>query len=165
MDLKHMPDIRIIKKHANRRLYDVEARRTVTLNDIRDMITSGENLQVIDGGNNEDITHSVLLQIIVERETAGLPILSEPVLVQMIQFYENPMQDMLKEYLQRSISTFMEQQQQYHAQLQQLLSNLPVDIMHETMVQNMRAWEAASKLYTSSSVGKSTPGQDETNNP
>ena len=157
-----MPDIKIIKKHANRRLYDTEARRNVTLSNIRDMITSGVNLQVVDGGTNKDITRSILLQIIVEREMTGMPILSEPVLVQMIQFYDNPMQDMLKEYLQKSISTFMAQQQNYHSQLQQLLSSSPVEIMHETMVQNLKTWEAASDMFTDTSGDDPESEQDKT---
>ena len=149
-----MPDTKIIKKHANRRLYDTEARCNVTLSDIRHMVISGVNLQVVDGGSNEDITRSILLQIIVERELTGMPILSEPVLVQLIQFYDNPMQEMMKEYLQKSVSTFIAQQQNYQAQFQQLLSNSPVELVHEMMVQNLKTWEAASEMFTD------TPDED-----
>jgi len=155
-----MSDIKIIKKHANRRLYDTEARRNVTLSDIRNMIVSGVAIQVIDGSNSEDITRSVLLQIIIERESTGLPILSEDVLVQLIQFYDNPLQGMMKDYLQKSVNTFITQQQHYHAQLQQLLSNSPVEVMHEMMVQNLKSWEAASESFSQSPDESSAKNPD-----
>jgi len=150
-----MPDIKIIKKHANRRLYDTEARCNVTMSDIRQMLISGVNLKVVDGGNNEDITRSILLQIIVEREQAGMPMLSEPVLVQLIQFYDNPMQEMMKEYLQKSVSTFIDQQQNYQKQFQQLLANSPVELVQDLMVQNLKTWEAASDVFTDKSDDES----------
>lgn len=143
-----MSSVKIIKKHANRRLYDTEARRNVTLTDIRHMIVSGIELQVVEGSTNEDITRSILLQIILERELAEMPLLTQPVLVQLIQSYDNPMHQLLKEYLQRSVNTFVTQQQQYQAQFQQMLTSTPVEIMHEIMVQNLKTWEAASELFT-----------------
>jgi polyhydroxyalkanoate synthesis repressor PhaR len=146
-----MPDTKIIKKHANRRLYDTQARRNVTLSDIRQMITSGVDLQVIDGASNDDITRATLLQIIVEREMSGKPVLSEPVLVQLIQFYDNPMQEMMRDFLQRSVSTFISQQQNYQSQLQQLLSTSPIEVVHEMMLQNIKNWEAASDMFTNTS--------------
>ena len=159
-----MSGTKIIKKHANRRLYDTEARRNVTVDDIRHMIISGVDLQVVEGSSDEDITRSVLLQIIVERELAGMPLLSQPVLVQLIQSYDNPMSNMMKEYLQRSVSTFVTQQQHFQSQFQQLLSNSPVEIMHELMVQNMKTWEAASDIFTdpTSDDPKSKPKKSDT---
>jgi len=150
-----MPDIKIIKKHANRRLYDTEARCNVTMSDIRQMLISGVNLKVVDGGSNEDITRSILLQIIVEREQTAMPMLSETVLVQLIQFYDNPMQEMMKEYLQKSVSTFIDQQQNYQEQFQQLLANSPVELVQDLMVQNMKTWEAASDVFSDKSDDES----------
>jgi len=155
-----MSGTKIIKKHANRRLYDTEARRNVTLSDIRQMIIAGVDLKVVEGSSDEDITRSILLQIIVERELAGMPLLSQPVLVQLIQSYDNPLNTMMREYLQRSVDTFITQQQHYQSQLQQLLTSSPVEIMHEMMVQNLKSWEAASDLFTDKVSGKAETDSD-----
>ena len=90
-----MPQPRVIRKYANRRLYDATASRHVTLEDIRRLIASGEQVQVIDDRSGEDLTRSVLLQIIAEQEQFGSPVLSVQLLEGIIRFYGNPVQDML----------------------------------------------------------------------
>src|SRR5688572_6002370 len=82
-----VPEAHIIKKYANRRLYDAASSRHVTLDDLRRLIVQGEKLKVIDDKTREDITRSVLLQIISEQEHLGRPILTIPVLETLIRFY------------------------------------------------------------------------------
>lgn len=137
-----MNQTKIIKKYANRRLYDTEASKHVTLNDIRKMIVDGADIQIIEDTTGDDITRPLLLQIIVEQEqTHGQPILTELLLAQLIRFYGNPMQGMMAEYLQKSVSTFLSQQNTVQKQMQTMLSNTPIDTMRELMAQNMKTWD------------------------
>lgn len=137
-----MKTTRIIKKYANRRLYDTEASKHVTLSDIRQMIVDGADIQIIEDTSGEDITRPLLLQIIVEQEqTGGPPILTELLLAQLIRFYGNPMQGMMAEYLQKSVSTFVKQQRSVQTQMQDMLSTTPLDTMRELVAQNMKTWE------------------------
>ncbi|MBX2881633.1 MAG: polyhydroxyalkanoate synthesis repressor PhaR [Granulosicoccus sp.] len=141
-----MNQTKIIKKYANRRLYDTEASKHVTLNDIRQMIVEGLDIQVIEDTTGDDITRPLLLQIIVDQEQVnGQPILSELLLAQLIRFYGNPMQGMMADYLQKSVSTFLSQQSSVQAQMQNMLSNTPIDTMREMMAQNMKTWDTMFK--------------------
>lgn len=137
-----MKDIRIIKKYANRRLYDTEASKHVTLSNIREMIVSGIDIQIVEDTTGDDITRALLLQIIVEQEqSGGQPILTELLLAQLIRFYGNPMQGMMAEYLQKSVGTFVSQQRSVQTQMQDMLSNTPIDTMRELVTKNMKTWE------------------------
>ena len=137
-----MAGTRIIKKYANRRLYDTGASKHVTLNNIREMIVDGIDIQIVEDTTGDDITRALLLQIIVEQEhSGGQPILTERLLAQLIRFYGNPMQDMMAEYLQKSASTFVDQQRSVQTQMQDLLANTPIDTMRELVTENMKTWE------------------------
>lgn len=147
-----MNKTRIIKKYANRRLYDTESSRHVTLSDIRQMIVEGTDIQVIEDTSGDDITRPLLLQIIVEQEQkGGQPILTELLLAQLIRFYGNPMQGMMAEYLQKSVDTFVHQQRTVQSQFQDLLSATPLETMREMTEKNMKTWET---LFTGSQGSK-----------
>jgi polyhydroxyalkanoate synthesis repressor PhaR len=133
---------RIIKKYANRRLYDTEASKHVTLVDIRKLIVAGVDIQIRDDTSGEDITRPLLLQIIVEQEQSDTPLLPEMLLEQLIRFYGNPMQGMMGDYLQQSVGTFVAQQQSVQSQMESMLSNSPMDTMREVMKQNVSTWES-----------------------
>ena len=137
-----MTDTRIIKKYANRRLYDTEASKHVTLSNIREMIVEGIDIQIVEDTTGDDITRALLLQIIVEQEqSGGQPILTELLLAQLIRFYGNPMQGMMAEYLQKSVGTFVNQQRSVQSQMQDMMSNTPIDTMRELVSNNMKTWE------------------------
>ena len=141
-----MNQTRVIKKYANRRLYDTVASKHVTLSDIRKMIVDGVDIQIIEDTSGDDITRPLLLQIIVEQEqNGGQPILTEVLLSQLIRFYGNPMQGMMAEYLQKSVGTFVKQQSTVQEQMQHMLSNTPIDTMRELMAQNMKTWDVILK--------------------
>ena len=137
-----MTERRVIKKYANRRLYDTKASKHVTLADIRKLIVSGVDIQILDDTSGEDITRPILLQIIVEQEQSDTPLLPEVLLAQLIRFYGNPMQGMMGDYLQQSVGTFVAQQESIQSQMQSMLSNTPMDTMQEMMKQNMSTWES-----------------------
>ena len=141
-----MNQTRVIKKYANRRLYDTVASKHVTLSDIRKMIVDGLEIQIIEDTSGDDITRPLLLQIIVEQEqNGGQPILTEILLSQLIRFYGNPMQGMMAEYLQKSVGTFVKQQGTVQEQMQHMMSNTPIDTMRELMTQNMKTWDVMLK--------------------
>jgi polyhydroxyalkanoate synthesis repressor PhaR len=106
-----MSEERLIKKYANRRLYDAAQSRHITIDDIRDMVIAGTRVKVIEDKTNEDITRAILLQVIADQEQFGAPILSTPLLEALIRFYGNSLQGFLSAHLEKSVESFMSQQQ------------------------------------------------------
>jgi polyhydroxyalkanoate synthesis repressor PhaR len=135
-----MSEPRLIKKYANRRLYDASQSRHITLDDIRAMIVAGEQVKVVEDKTNEDITRLILLQVIADREQFGRPILSTPLLESLIRFYGNSLQSFLSAYLEKSVDTFMCQQEIVQAQLARLMTNAPLTAMSELTRQNQEMW-------------------------
>ena len=97
---------RILKKYPNRRLYDTQLSSYITLADVKKMVMTGERFEVRDAKTSEDLTRSILLQIILEEETGGVPIFSAPMLAQIIRFYGHSMQGMMGSYLEKNLQTF-----------------------------------------------------------
>ena len=102
---------RIVKKYANRRLYDTEISQAINLEDVRDMIGAGESIQVVEAKTGTDVTRQVLLQIVADQEMLGRPVLSDEFLEAMIRVNSNPMRDMAREYLERVMTHLQSQQQ------------------------------------------------------
>ena len=140
-----MTDLRIIKKYANRRLYDARDSRHVTLDDLRKLIAAGEKIKVVDDKSGEDLTRSILLQIIAEQEQFGTPVLSSELLEAIIRFYGNPVQEMFTRYLEQSLSGLMEQQRLMQEEMARALKS-PTAPLAELARQNMELW---SKMQTS----------------
>ena len=101
---------RVIKKYPNRRLYDTETSTYITLTDVQQLVMGSEPFVVRDAKTNEDLTRSILLQIILEEETAGAPMFTEAVLANIIRFYGNAMQSFMGDYLEKNVQTFMDLQ-------------------------------------------------------
>src|SRR5471030_606845 len=106
-----MANERVIKKYANRRLYDATGSRHVTLEDIRKMIVAGDKVKIVDDKSGEDLTRAVLLQVIAEQEQFGTPVLSTELLESIIRFYGNPVQEMLTKYMEQSVGALVRQQE------------------------------------------------------
>ena len=136
-----MSQERLIKKYANRRLYDASVSRHVTLDDIRELIIKGEKIRVVEDKSGEDITRLILLQVIAEQEQFGRPILSTPLLESIIRFYGNGLHEYMGRYLERSVEAFTQQQQSVQTQLAQLMQHTPMTAMAELARQNMEAWQ------------------------
>src|SRR5260370_6213783 len=111
---------RRIKKSPNRRLYDTKTSVYITLADVKKLVMGGEEFQVVDAKTGEDLTRSILLQIILEEEAAGAPMFSSDVLTQFIRSYGNAMQGMLGAYLERNMQLFGEIQKSMQEQSQKL---------------------------------------------
>lgn len=103
---------RVLKKYPNRRLYDTQSSSYITLADVKRMVVEGEPFEVRDAKTGVDLTRSILLQIILEEETGGVPIFSTQMLSQLIRFYGNAMQGMMGAYLEKNLQTFVDLQSQ-----------------------------------------------------
>jgi polyhydroxyalkanoate synthesis repressor PhaR len=117
---------RIIKKYPNRRLYDTETSSYITLADVKKLVLEQVEFKVEDAKSHEDLTRSILLQIILEEETAGAPMFSSDMLSQIIRFYGNAMQGMMGSYLEKNIHTFIEIQKRLQDQSRQVYGANPM---------------------------------------
>jgi polyhydroxyalkanoate synthesis repressor PhaR len=120
-----MASPRIIKKYPNRRLYDTETSAYITLAEVKDLVLGYKDFQVRDAKSGEDLTRSILLQIILEEESGGVPMFSSDMLANIIRYYGHAMQGMMGSYLERSISAFHEAQKRFQEQAQTLYGELP----------------------------------------
>ena len=142
-----MSQPRLIKKYANRRLYDTEASAHVTLDGVRELIVAGHDVQVIDDTSGEDITRSILLQIIAEREQGGRPMLEADFLARIIRSYGNPMQDLISEYLARSFDAFSRQQARYQEQMRKALDATPLETFRKLAEDNLKSWQSLQDAF------------------
>jgi polyhydroxyalkanoate synthesis repressor PhaR len=107
---------RVIKKYPNRRLYDTATSSYITLANVKQLVKEHIPFQVVDARSNEDLTRNILLQIILEEESAGAPIFSSDLLAQIIRFYGNAMQGMMGSYLDKTMQSFIDMQQRLQEQ-------------------------------------------------
>lgn len=109
-------ELRLIKKYPNRRLYDTRTSSYITLADVKELVLRHEQFQVVDAKTSEDLTRSILLQIILEEEAGGMPMFTSDLLSQLIRFYGNAMQGMVGNYLEKNMQTFVQVQKQLQEQ-------------------------------------------------
>jgi polyhydroxyalkanoate synthesis repressor PhaR len=100
--------LRLIKKYPNRRLYDTKTSSYITLADVKQMVLKQEEFQVVDAKSGEDLTRQILLQIILEEESGGVPMFSSELLSQLIRFYGHAMQGLMGTYLEKNIRAFQD---------------------------------------------------------
>lgn len=136
---------RIIKKYPNRRLYDTEISSYITLEEVRQLVLDNEPFEVRDAKSGEDLTRSVLLQIISEYEDKGQPMLSPELLSQIIRFYGDSLQGFMGPYLERSLQVFLDQQTQFRTQLNSLMGQTPWSMVNELTERNMDAWKSIQR--------------------
>jgi polyhydroxyalkanoate synthesis repressor PhaR len=104
---------RLIKKYPNRRLYDTQTSSYITLTDVKQLVLDNEDFTVVDAKTNEDLSRSILLQIILEEEASGAPMFSSDVLAQIIRFYGHAMQGMMGSYLEKNVQAFTDIQRKF----------------------------------------------------
>lgn len=142
-----LSDRRIIKKYPNRRLYDTELSRYITISDLRKLIVEGGEFEVHDANTGEDITRNILLQIINDQESGGKPMFTSDVLTQMIRFYGAGAQDLFAQYLSRSMELFIEQQRGYQNQFREMFEQSPMGRMSELARKNMEIWQEMQNQF------------------
>jgi polyhydroxyalkanoate synthesis repressor PhaR len=112
--------LRLIKKYPNRRLYDTKTSSYITLADVKQMVVKNEDFQVVDAKSNEDLTRQILLQIILDEESAGVPMFTSDLLSQMIRSYGSAMQGFMGTYLEKNLQAFQDMQKALQDQSQRL---------------------------------------------
>jgi polyhydroxyalkanoate synthesis repressor PhaR len=135
-----MQQERLIRKYANRRLYDTVGSRHVTLDDLRQLIVAGDKIKVVDDKSGEDLTRQVLLQIISEQEQFGSPVLGADLLEMIIRFYGGPMQGLLSRYLEQAFTAMLRQQEAMQSEMAKALQT-PFAPLTELARKNFELWE------------------------
>lgn len=149
----------VVKKYANRRLYNTESSSYITLDTLAEMVRVGRDFVVYDAKSGDDITRSVLTQIIVEEESKGRALLPTGFLRQLIGFYGNSMQGMVPKYLEQAITSFASQQEQMSQAMQQTVGSFFPFRVDEVGRQNVAMMERAMSLFSPfyGADGKDTP--------
>ena len=144
-----MSEVRIIKKYPNRRLYDTDISRYITLEEIRQLVLQNVHFRVEDKRTHEDITRSILLQVIAEQEEGGNPIFSTDLLQFIIRYYGDPMQTSISRYLELSTRLFAEQQANFTDQLKQMLGQAqqPLQVLKEMAEEQVPLWRSVRKEF------------------
>ncbi|MBC7702038.1 polyhydroxyalkanoate synthesis repressor PhaR [Aquabacterium sp.] len=140
--------VRAIKKYPNRRLYDTQTSSYITLVDIKDMVLACDNFLVLDAKSGEDLTRSILLQIILEEETGGVPMFSSQALAQIIRFYGNTMQGLMGNYLEKNIQSFIDLQARLTDN--SVVNKLQAPLMQAPLMQNFMGgyMEQSRQMFT-----------------
>ena len=135
---------RTIKKYANRRLYDTQTSRYVTLEDLRGMVRAGTDFRVVDARTDDDLTHQVLTQIIMEAEQGADPMLPVDVLRQMIGMYGGSMQSLVPQYLRASMDSLQANQRQMRDAIEGAVAGTPFEQLARA---NMAMFDAATAAF------------------
>jgi len=161
----------VIKKYANRRLYNTGTSTYVTLDDLAVMVKKGDDFVVLDAKSGDDITHSVLTQIIFEQESkTGNTLLPVSFLRQLISYYGDQMQMLLPSYLEQSMSAFTAQQGQMREQVSKAFGEtpmtrnmqMPMAMMEDQVRRNTEMFQQAMKMFTPfGNTGASQPESEE----
>ena len=147
-------DVVIIKKYANRRLYNTESSSYITLDHLAQMTREGRDFKVLDARSEEDITHNILTQIIMDEENRGQTMLPVSFLRQLIGMYGDSMQSMVPQYLEASMDAFKRNQAQFRTAMEGAFSGGP---FAEIAKRNMEMFEAASAAFKLNGGGEAPP--------
>jgi polyhydroxyalkanoate synthesis repressor PhaR len=135
-----MTHIRTIKKYPNRRLYDTQDSRYITLQDVRELVIKAADFEVIDKKTGENITRCILLQVISEQEQQGQAVMSEDFLGQVIRAYEGSVPNVVRLYLERTLKLFVDQQQRLADDFDATTGEDPVSGLKELARGSMNQW-------------------------
>ncbi len=156
----------IIKKYANRRLYNTETSSYVTLEDLGEMVRSERDFLVYDAKTGEDLTHTVLTQIIVEEECrTGSNLLPIGFLRQLIRFYGHSIEQLVPKYLEFSLATLTREQENYRKQFTGAFGAAAFEAMQEQARQNMAIFERAFSMFTPFSKPENRPDEEKASQP
>ena len=159
--------LRLIKKYPNRRLYDTKTSSYITLADVKQMVLKQEEFQVVDAKSGDDLTRQILLQIILEEESGGMPLFSSDLLSQLIRSYGNAMQGMMGSYLERNIRAFQDIQKALQEQSQRMYgdnSRASQDLWAQFMNLQGPAMQSLMQAYMEQSQKMFTQFQEQMQN-
>lgn len=154
--------MRIIKKYPNRRLYDTEKSSYITLSEVHNIIKSGKDFKVVDADSGEDITRSILVQIIIDQENGDTPIFTTDMLTKFIRFYDDAAQNLFGEFLEKNMQMFSEQQKRFQESMGGMIDNPVTRMMQETTERNLHFWQdMQQKFFDLATTGIRTPAEPE----
>jgi polyhydroxyalkanoate synthesis repressor PhaR len=138
---------RLIKKYPNRRLYDTEESRYITLAEVKDLVMQVVPFRVVDSQSEADITRSILLQIIMEQEAGGHPLFTAEMLERFIRFYGDATQAAFTSFLDQSLDLYVKQQRMFTEQMEGSITGNPMDFWMKLGQQNMSFWKDMEQAY------------------
>ncbi|GLS27536.1 polyhydroxyalkanoate synthesis repressor PhaR [Marinibactrum halimedae] len=156
-DMNARNSVIIIKKYPNRRLYDTSQSQYVNLEAIKTMVMKHQEFQIIDSKTEEDLTKSILLQIISEQETnENQSVLTNQLLKQLIRFYDSDMQVFLRMYLEQSMANFLDQQDAMQSVMQNIIDSSPMGMFGQMFEKNMDFWRNIGSSASPSNSDKNS---------
>lgn len=158
-------DVRIIKKYPNRRLYDTAISSYITLADVKRLVLDGVDFQVVDAKTRDDLTRTILLQIISEEEEGGEPIFSSELLAQIIRSYGGNMQTLLTDYLEKSMDMWSEQQRTLREQTREFMEANPMTMLTQMAERNLAMWRRMSGMDDSDGKDGTAGGGEASGDP
>lgn len=149
----------LIKKYPNRRLYDTEESRYITLSDVQTLVRQDKDIQVIDSQSGNDITRSILIQIITEQEASGNPLFTTEILTRFIRFYDESVQDAFSSFLHQTLQLYAEQQTRMRAQMDELIPDHNMVSWSDIADKNLQIWREMQESFFKA-AGFIPPGAD-----
>ena len=149
---------RLIKKYPNRRLYDTEESRYITLAEVRDLVMRAIPFKVVDSQTEDDITRNILLQIIMEQEAGGAPMFTSAMLERFIRFYGDTAQAAFTSFLDQSLDLFVKQQRLFTEQMKGVWGGNPMEFWMKLGQQNMGFWKDMEELTRRSTAPDANNG-------
>jgi len=149
---------RLIKKYPNRRLYDTEESRYITLSEVKELVMRAIPFKVLDSQTEDDITRTILLQIIMEQEAGGSPMFTAAMLERFIRFYGDTAQAAFTTFLDQSLDLFLKQQRLFTEQMQGMWGGNPMEFWMKLGQQNMGFWKDMEELTRRSSAADTKSG-------
>jgi polyhydroxyalkanoate synthesis repressor PhaR len=156
-----MSTVRVIKKYPNRRLYDTDESRYITLANVKDLVVKKIEFVVIDKKSGDDITRSILLQVISEQEQQGEAIMSQDFLSQVIRSYDKVLPGFMANYLEQSTKMFMVQQQNLRGQVKRVVGVDPVLAVADIAQKNFNRWKSLQEEVLRRLSGSPQEAKDE----
>ncbi len=147
-------DPRVIKKYPNRRLYDTEQSRYITIDDVRDLVLEGVDLKIIDAQTEEDITRNILIQVITDLESGKKATFTTDMLTRFIRISHDTAQEVFSSYFDQSMRLFLEQQQRVRDQMQDALSGKTLSGIAQ---QNLEFWQGMQENFLKAAGLGKTP--------
>ncbi len=149
---------RLIKKYPNRRLYDTEESRYITLAEVKDLVMRAIPFKVLDSQTEDDITRTILLQIIMDQEAGGSPMFTAAMLERFIRFYGDTAQAAFTTFLDQSLDLFLKQQRMFTEQMQGVWGGNPMEFWVKLGQQNMGFWKDMEELSRKSAGADENSG-------
>ena len=140
-------NIRVIKKYPNRRIYDTQTSKYIKIDDIRGMIVAGTPFVVLDSKSGEDVTRSVLLQLIIEQESETNPLFTTDNLKTFIRYYGQVPHAPFAEYMNQSLAFFKHQQEQLTGSFSDMMKSNPMNAFSEMSKKNMEMWQKMAEGF------------------